>query len=211
MTIKIENEALLCVTSSAEPRHSTPPPKPPSSEGISPECIVYFPNHETEDSSDSVPPCLLELDDDEVTTASTCSTFSNSSSSSDLSARRVSWRSCIVSDVRFRPRTPPQDCGDLFYTSEETDEFRRQYRREREIQAERERESASRRVSSPETRRRRHISRVVVLHNDAKETYFSEGRSNGGLNYSSTSLSDTEKDDAFFDNDNFWSGSITWY
>jgi hypothetical protein len=39
------------------------------------------------------------------------------------------------------------------------------------------------------------ISRVVVLHNDKLETFFDAQKEVGN----------------FFDNDSFWSGSITWY
>ena len=45
---------------------------------------------------------------------------------------------------------------------------------------------------------RHNISRVVVLHNDKIETF------------GDTGLSNSVPDD-FFDNDSFWSGSITWY
>jgi len=41
------------------------------------------------------------------------------------------------------------------------------------------------------------ISRVVVLHNDKLETFVDQKK-------------DAEVD-GFFDNDSFWSGSITWY
>jgi hypothetical protein len=46
---------------------------------------------------------------------------------------------------------------------------------------------------------RHHISRVVVLHNDKIETF-------GNPEHQSQS-----NPDDFFDNDSFWSGSITWY
>jgi len=41
------------------------------------------------------------------------------------------------------------------------------------------------------------ISRVVVLHNDKLETFVDQNK-------------DAEVD-GFFDNDSFWSGSITWF
>lgn len=44
---------------------------------------------------------------------------------------------------------------------------------------------------------RHSISRVVVLHNDKLETFFTPPQASGS--------------DDFFDNDSFWSGSITWY
>eukprot|EP00565_Helicotheca_tamesis_P001442 CAMPEP_0185733502 /NCGR_PEP_ID=MMETSP1171-20130828/19706_1 /TAXON_ID=374046 /ORGANISM="Helicotheca tamensis, Strain CCMP826" /LENGTH=220 /DNA_ID=CAMNT_0028403257 /DNA_START=44 /DNA_END=706 /DNA_ORIENTATION=+ len=220
MTIKIENEALFCISNSAQQSKqlsgSRPAsPKSPSGEEDSSDCILYFPNYDANLSEYSVPPGAIELDDDELTTASSCSSFSTSCSSEASGRRRVSWCSHAVSEVRTRPRTPPQEARNLFYSSEETEEFRRQYRRERELEAERKRETASQ--SSPEPPRRRHISRVVVLHNDSEETYFSEDRSVEGPNYyiptdNNNSLSDiNKKDEAFFDNDNFWSGSITWY
>jgi hypothetical protein len=46
------------------------------------------------------------------------------------------------------------------------------------------------------TAARHFISRVVVLHNDAFETFSDPPCGN---------------DDDFFDNESFWSGSITWY
>jgi hypothetical protein len=46
--------------------------------------------------------------------------------------------------------------------------------------------------------KRHHISRVVVLHNDKIETFCNPESSRSNV-------------DDFFDNDSFWSGSITWY
>ena len=45
---------------------------------------------------------------------------------------------------------------------------------------------------------RHSISRVVVLHNDKLKTFY-------------TPPSPQSCTDDFFDNDSFWSGSITWY
>lgn len=47
---------------------------------------------------------------------------------------------------------------------------------------------------------RHRISRVVVLHNDKLETFHADAV------YQKEKLHDD-----FFDNDSFWSGSITWY
>jgi len=62
---------------------------------------------------------------------------------------------------------------------------------------------------------RHHISRVVVLHNDKIETFFSPD--------TETETTDVPQEPVaapklpaglsgdFFDNDSFWSGSLTWY
>jgi len=42
------------------------------------------------------------------------------------------------------------------------------------------------------------ISRVVVLHDNKLETFVDESKADANV-------------DGFFDNDSFWSGSITWY
>ena len=58
-------------------------------------------------------------------------------------------------------------------------------------------EDISSEMSSPHSSNVYRISRVVVLHNDKLETFV-----------------DHQKEanvDGFFDNDSFWSGSITWY
>lgn len=49
------------------------------------------------------------------------------------------------------------------------------------------------------------ISRVVVLHNNILETY------NDELFCSSSGGRLKEEEETFFDNDSFWTGSITWY
>lgn len=49
----------------------------------------------------------------------TCSTASMSDSSLD-DEKRVSFADALVSDVWERPRTPPEDVGKLFFSSEET-------------------------------------------------------------------------------------------
>ena len=60
----------------------------------------------------------------------------------------------------------------------------------------------------PETLPRRRISRVVVEHEDSSSTFYDLD------DYTSYSLPQdggASPDDVFFDNDSFWSGSITWY
>lgn len=47
------------------------------------------------------------------------------------------------------------------------------------------------------------ISRVVVLHNDKLETFYSPD--------ADVNKEESPASDDFFDNDSFWSGSITWY
>ena len=49
---------------------------------------------------------------------------------------------------------------------------------------------------------RHSISRVVVLHENKLETFFTPPKQAPVQN---------EDADVFFDNDSFWSGSITWY
>lgn len=58
--------------------------------------------------------------------------------------------------------------------------------------------------------RQRRISRVVVLHNDKLETFYGSDDDHVKQEELVASNSDTGADH-FFDNDSFWSGSITWY
>jgi hypothetical protein len=58
-------------------------------------------------------------------------------------------------------------------------------------------------ASSLQASGRHRISRVVVLHNDKLETFLNH---DAEVKHSKTPVNDD-----FFDNDSFWSGSITWY
>ena len=60
-------------------------------------------------------------------------------------------------------------------------------------------------VEPPSERRR--ISRVVVEHNDSFETFYNFDDVANPLQNCGASVGN----DVFFDNDSFWSGSITWY
>jgi len=51
------------------------------------------------------------------------------------------------------------------------------------------------------------ISRVVVLHNNILETYMEDIM----FSASSKGLTKPDGEETCFDNDSFWSGSITWY
>lgn len=132
--------------------------------------------------------------------------------------RRVSFAAPLVTEVRFRARTPEADKPLLFYSEKETTRFRQLYRQERKYsespeegedvqivsQAFNEGASLASTVEPPVDRRR--ISRVVVEHNDSYETFYDLNDLNpldkGGA---------AAANDVFFDNDSFWSGSITWY
>jgi hypothetical protein len=141
----------------------------------------------------------------------TCSTASLSDSSLE-DDKRVSFADTLVSDVWERPRTPPEEVSKLFFSSEETQRFRQEYRLERKLLAELdvdpethpvdEEELSALFTSSTQGSIDRHrISRVVVLHNDKLETF---------LNPEQVCKQNPQGDD-FFDNESFWSGSITWF
>jgi hypothetical protein len=102
--------------------------------------------------------------------------------------------------------------------------FRNEYRLERKLMSDvdprdladsQSRASLSSRFVTPPTRHS--ISRVVVVHNDKVETFVSSSQDlifAAGSQSSSavaTSPSDDARANDFFDNDSFWSGSITWY
>lgn len=123
MTIKIEREALLCVL--------TQPPCPDDGDeyvnvscGKDRESPCFFVGDKGE-SSDLVEklrrPIRCEsfdsLDDDTVTTAS-CS-----SASSLGEDKRVSFAQELVTEVWERPRTPPEDVPDLFFSASETTRY----------------------------------------------------------------------------------------
>lgn len=147
---------------------------------------------------------------------SSLSSFSTTISDDDN--HRVHFPEQLVTQVNTRPRTLQRDLGKLYYTYEETQRFRQEYRAERKQQAQTEskvaEENAVRDIndSSSSTmhlskislsplpvRRRHHISRVVVEHNDVQSIF---EHNDCGLD---------ARSNAFFDNDSFWSGSITWY
>lgn len=172
------------------------------------------------------------IDDD-----STVSTFSYLSEDSQGS-KRVRFSDPLVSEVKTRPRTPPEALRQLFYTYEETQRFRQEYRLERKVLARMDSDPSSVSIQSCDNipavssealkpssagsakRNSRHrISRVLVLHNDVLETFYDDvskyDRNQSMFKQPLTSRSlektpSTSSDD-FFDNDSFWSGSITWY
>ena len=58
---------------------------------------------------------------------------------------------------------------------------------------------------------RHHISRVVVLHNDKLETFHSDDNDNCLDNLFREEDASNPNTACDFDNDSFWSGSLTWY
>jgi len=194
----------------------------------------------------------LVLSDDE-SSVSSCSIDSTSS-------RRVSFRYDLVTEVRLRPRTLQKDIRKLFYSYDETQRFRQEYRRERKRATLGDGSTSSTTptvVPTPDSDRvseslasigKHRISHVVVMHKDFTETFFdrdlkekldlgnisgpsvTNGSNTGDAaatkNGTTSSISTSDNSaaetsfspaickmasDDFFDNDNFWSGQITWY
>lgn len=259
MTINIQREALNCITRGATaplnlhhaesylPLESNPSQESGESQPLDKRLAVD--NEPVDDVTDESSYPELDLTDDD----SSVSSYSISSTSS----RRVTFREELVTEVWLRPRTLRRDIRDLFYSYEETQQFRQEYRQERKRAAQ-DAETSS--VSVPDSTRpgesqsplgNYRISHVVVKRGDSQETfvnqeydrYFDLGlftseaspsAANGSSTRSSarhhpsataTATADTNHtplnppatvnfkmaNDDFFDNDNFWSGQITWY
>lgn len=187
---------------------------------------------------DSIPE---STDDDQASlcTVSTDSGSSYSSSTSSTERPRVSFAPDLVTDVWTREKTLPEDVSLLYYSSLETQTFRQEYRLERKVLNELSidpetfpvnDEELSSLVAATTTpphlstscgNSRHRISRVVVVHNDKLETFFNNSADDESLlqqdHHHLPLLDDVVVDDAspsspdFFDNDSFWSGSLTWY
>ncbi|KAL7433966.1 hypothetical protein ACHAXM_003896 [Skeletonema potamos] len=159
-------------------------------------------------SNDDFCPNLLSLEaDEDCISLSSCSSAASSSYSGRAGERRVSFAAPLVTDVRTRPRTKDCDKSNLFYSSQETDRFRQMYREERSSLSSDEVLNVN--LSSADAEQpfaRRRISKVVVAHNENLETFYDFHES-----FASHEKGGTSFDDVFFDNDSFWSGSITWY
>lgn len=121
-------------------------------------------------------------------------------------------RSCPPTNGRVRifPST-------LFLTRPFFLRFRQEYRLERKVLSElsidvdnhnfdNEELSSLIATTSNSPSGRHGISRVVVMHNDRLETFFNP---NEALSIPKEETVGSEVD--FFDNDSFWSGSLTWY
>lgn len=212
MTIKLEQEAIVRILDTARSPlscHPHHPLKPPTSGGLR-RPAPYADVGAGKAVGDSYCPDLLSLESDEDC-ISLSSYGSASSCDGGSTERRVSFAAPLVTEVKTRPRTKESDKGLLFYTQTETDRFRQTYREERlssdHVQNVDSSDSSSDKEPPSSEGGRRRISRVVVEHQDSFETFYD-------LNdLSSYSVQDggASMDDVFFDNDSFWSGSITWY
>jgi hypothetical protein len=234
--IKFEPEAILrfldtarlsssCDSGNNEPR------KPPLSSGLAVESARSLngprpcPTPESlpppfRESSDDGCPDLLSLDSDEEDCLSLSSCSSASSYSREGRERRVSFATPLVTEINYRARTPEADKPLLYYSEKETTRFRQLYRQERRL-VELSEEGNDVQIVNPEGHiegaegepsctvdlcGRRRISRVVVEHNDNFETFYDFNDLTNPLLKGGAS-----PNDVFFDNDSFWSGSITWY
>jgi hypothetical protein len=142
--------------------------------------------------------------------------------------RRVRFARSLVTDIRTRPRTRPEDQRVLYYTYEETQRFRQEYRLERNPgscfagttptpsgeKEDLESEGGESAFQGPlgSNSRPHHISRVVVRHHDTLATFYDANLLSMNDPDDSTEFGvKNDKNGDFFDNDCFWSGSITWY
>lgn len=261
MTIKVEREALLKVITSSLSSHSTQPPySSPSCRPTIRDEFVIVDSVPTIDKgkSDCFYKHITSIPDDDQASLCSLTTASDDSSfeASDIPSivdRRVSFASQLITDVWTRPRTVSEDISILFYSSQEIQRFRQNYRVERQIlgdlsQPEKctdENEELSNLSSittaatslntsssiasgSTSLNARRQISRVVVLHDDKLETFFKpadplffpndcriaeekNGWQPSSANFQEQLTSCESESEDFFDNDSFWSGSLTWY
>eukprot|EP00538_Stauroneis_constricta_P005045 CAMPEP_0119571026 /NCGR_PEP_ID=MMETSP1352-20130426/43913_1 /TAXON_ID=265584 /ORGANISM="Stauroneis constricta, Strain CCMP1120" /LENGTH=234 /DNA_ID=CAMNT_0007620703 /DNA_START=715 /DNA_END=1416 /DNA_ORIENTATION=- len=169
-------------------------------------------------------------DDDDEPSVCTLSTDSLSTDSESISSsRRVSFAAALVTEEWTRPWTAREDVPLLYYSTEETTRFRQEYRMERKVLSELSIDPQNSDIEtdeltglftgSPASKAgRHHISRVVVLHNDKIETFFNPEpeqavappptAASAASIFSAPASSDQNVD--FFDNDSFWSGSLTW-
>lgn len=161
----------------------------------------------------------LEDSDDDCTTISSCSSGARSRS---LPRAQVSFAPVLVTEVRTRPRTKPQDVSVLFYSCEETQRFRQEYRLERMEATEQEPEETSTKhvtlnhsttsnIDDTTALIAHRISRVVVKHEDTRETFIDKELDYGLPLMLADNGEVSHASEAFFDNDRFWSGQITWY
>jgi len=189
--------------------------------------------------SDLIPGSLGDDDLASVCTLSTSSVSSFDYSSSDVSTveRRVTFASQIVTDVWTRERTPLEEVSNLYYSSLETQAFRQDYRLEKKLLSELSIDPETTIVgdddlsnliaatSSTKNAGRHKISRVCVVFNDKLETFcnpcdfrpknqVSTHPSTASFGSQNVDCNNNNKSDVpldFFDNDSFWSGSLTWY
>jgi len=178
-----------------------------------------------QDPVDRIPD--LEESDDDCTTISSCSSGVREREGMVEERPSVSFHHSLVTEVRTRERTRKEDIAGLFYSCEETQRFRQEYRHERRGVQDDETSTETVSLYSNQTKPTNHIdtntnedsptaghriSRVVVVHEDTHETFIDKdlaliksslASANGDVT--------TGIDDAFFDNDRFWSGQITWY
>eukprot|EP00569_Conticribra_weissflogii_P006134 CAMPEP_0171333506 /NCGR_PEP_ID=MMETSP0878-20121228/4052_1 /TAXON_ID=67004 /ORGANISM="Thalassiosira weissflogii, Strain CCMP1336" /LENGTH=227 /DNA_ID=CAMNT_0011834453 /DNA_START=71 /DNA_END=751 /DNA_ORIENTATION=+ len=227
MTIKIEQEAILRVLNTPHlpnhPQHGDSRKLDPTDASVAtplslPPCRVS--NDVTtlqptvDKFSEDFCPDLLSLDSDEEDCLSISSYGSASSFGGRSHERKVTFASPLVTEVRTRPRTPEADKGLLFYSEKETTRFRQEYRQERKTLTEDDNQCVQNEcLGSPfdhplssEKSTRHRISRVVVEHNNSLETFYDFN----SFAYSFQKEGDSSSSEVFFDNDSFWSGSITW-
>lgn len=113
MTIKVEQEALLCVLES-QPQHA---PLGPALKNCGGYLLVDF--RKPINSEDFSVEKIRTVTSDDEDSIFTLSTASISDSDSELD-RRVSFSEDLVTEVWTRPFTPKEEVANLFYSTEET-------------------------------------------------------------------------------------------
>jgi len=144
-------------------------------------------------------------DDDECCSLASTSYSSSSSltSENERETRRVNFSG--EDEVHLVQRIYPRESlNEHFYSYEDTQRFRQEYRLEKKLLAELGADELSHEgelqdLFPTKDLSKHQISHVVVLHNDKIETFRDPTqRSRKGI-------------DDMFDNDSFWSGSMTYY
>lgn len=178
------------------------------------------------DSSSGLPDLDDTDDEDSIGSLASSVTSHNASSTSSTSTvssfKRVSFVEPLVTRVWTRPRTDPRDVRDLFYSQDETQRFRMEYREEKRLQSLEESSTFGTTEQQPpinSSSSSHRISRVVVSHHNSQQTFFDKEYYLTAVSSSSSSPSTLttvsscglEASEDFFDNASFWSGQITWY
>ena len=129
--------------------------------------------------------CPSEVsDDDDI--------WSIESQSSSNKKKNVRFAEEIVSDVRTRPRTPPELVGSLFYNAEEISNFREQYYAYLDEQEEEQPNEVDENEVMPGYKK--FVSKVCALHDGQVHMYHEDNA-----------------DALDFDHPSFWNGSLTWW